>query len=290
MRGKGRRNRDETQEMIDLSTEEESEILDFSCYSIGDSLDKRKIATVIFKSEPCIVFIDQDRKLAWLSNLTPDKYAKDFGTVMGRVDLLLSTPDDLLTLSQQEAFRRLIGGAIARLLDDAESSNANSILDKAEAYLRTRTTERARIWFLSSALLIAGMAVLIGVVLVVFRTTVQSRIGITAFEVSLATLMGSVGAFLSLGRRVSTLSVDAMAGAGVHYCEGAIRATAGMAGALLVGLCVKSNVVLGVINESGRGLAFLLVLGCIAGASERLVPNIIKKVEGTLVVDGSDKK
>ena len=37
-------------------------------------------------------------------------------------------------------------------------------------------------------------------------------------------------------------------------------------------------------RRSGQSLSILLVLGLVAGASERLVPNMIKKVEGTIVI------
>jgi hypothetical protein len=259
--------------MTNLPGGPQPEIDDFTIYSDGDSLDRKTIASVIFKSDNFIVFVDKERNLAWLTNSTYGDYADDFGAVMHRVDLLLSTPTGLLTANNQVAFKRLIGGAIARLLDDKESDNANSILDKAEGYLKTRTTESARIWFLCSTLLISVVAVLFGAVLMTFRDAVQRRVGITTFEIALATLMGSIGAFISLGWRVTDLNVDPMAGPGVHYFEGAVRAIAGMAGAFFVTLCVKANIVLGLMNATDKTLPFLLVLGCIAGASERLVPN-----------------
>jgi hypothetical protein len=39
------------------------------------------------------------------------------------------------------------------------------------------------------------------------------------------------------------------------------------------------------MNATDKTLPFLLVLGCIAGASERLVPNMIKKVEEPFEID-----
>jgi hypothetical protein len=267
-----------------------TEVDDFTVFSEGDSLDKKTIDTIIFQSRTFIVFIDKNQNLYWQTNSNYEEYSDDFGAVMGRVDLLLSTPQGLLTIRQGVAFRRLIGGAIARLLDDSSSENANPILDNAEKYLRTRTTERARIWFLSSTFAIALVSALIALLLIVFHESVQRRLGTTGFAIVLATLMGSVGALLSLAWRVTKLKVDAMAGAGVHYFEGAVRAVAGMTGALVVALCVKSNILLGLVNATDNSLAFLSVLGAIAGASERLVPYTIKKVEGTLIVDGSEKE
>jgi hypothetical protein len=268
----------------------DSEIEDFTVLGEGDVLNKKTITTVIFKSETCIVFLDQRQNSVWMTNSNYGDFAEDFGSVIARVDLLNSTPSDLLTQSQHEAFQRLIGGAIARLLDDQEGDNAVLILEKAETYLKTRTTERARKWFLSSAFAVCGVALLCAALLFVLRGPVQQRIGVTAFEIALASLMGTLGALLSIVLRVTRLDIDAMAGAGVHYFEGAVRTIAGMFGALLVALSVKAGILLGIINSTDKRLPFLLVLGIVAGASERLVPNIIKKVEGTLIVDRFPKK
>ena len=271
-------------------TSESQEVEDFSMYDAGYELHKRIIAAVIFKSESCIVFMDRERKLGWETNSKHDREAEDFGSVMGRVDLLLSTPDELLTPGQWKAFQRLIGGAIARLLDDARSDNANPILDKAEAYVKTRTTERARMWFVSSAFLVSVVALLGQASLLLFRDALQRRLGLPTLEIALAIPMGALGAFLSMGLRITKLDIDAMAGAGVHYFEGAVRAVAGMTGALFITLCVKANILLSTINGTDKRLPFLLVLAGLAGASERLVPNMIKKVEGTLIVDDSGKR
>lgn len=267
----------------------QSEIPDFSVFSEGDQLDGKTIALIIFKSVPCIVFIDEQRTLTWLTNSDYGDYAEEFGDVMGRIDSLLSIPRDLLSENQREVFQRQVGCALARLLDDKEADNANLMLDKADAYLRTRTTERARIWFLSSAFLVTAIALLGGTLFLIFRDRIQQRLGVSAFEIGLALPMGALGAFFSMVLRLTKLDIDALAGATVHYFEGAVRVIAGMTGGLFVALCVKGNIVLGVINATDKKLAVLLVLAGFAGASERLVPNMIKKVEGTLIPDSSER-
>jgi hypothetical protein len=262
---------------------------DYSTCSEGDVLESYTIAKVIFKSQTSIVFTDRSDDLVWRMNDDYGADPPDFGVVMGRVDLLYSIPDDLLTRRQRESFRRLLGSAVARLLDDRCGYNALPILDNAEAFLRTRTTERARIWFLSSAGLVTFLALLGSLLLYLFRNPLQARLGVTAFEVALAITMGALGALLSMARRITKLDIDPMAGPGIHYFEGAVRVLAGMAGALFIALCVKANIVLGAINSSDNSLAFLLVVAAVAGASEMLVPSLIKKVEGTLIVDGTEK-
>src|ERR1044071_8953579 len=229
------------------------------------------------------------KTLTWLTNSAYGDFADEFGDVMARIDSTLSIPRDLLSENQREAFQRLVGSALARLLDDKEADNANAMLDKADAYVRTRTTERARIWFLSSALLITAIAALGGFLLLIFRNAIQQRVGASAFEIGLALPMGALGAFLSMVFRATKLNIDALAGATVHYFEGAVRIFAGMTGGLFVALCIKANILLGVINTTDKKLAALLVLAGFSGASERLVPAMIKKVEGTLIPDSSER-
>lgn len=267
-----------------------SQAPDFTILNVGDVFNGRTIKRIILQSDTCIVFLDLEANVNWQTGDEYGAFADDFGAVRSRAGSLESIPNDLLAPSQREALQRMIGEALAGVLDDKASDNANSILAQAEIFVKARTTERARRWYLSSAFAVCAIAVLLALALLGMREPVQQRIGLAGFEVILATLMGALGAVLSMILRVSKLDIDAMAGSGIHYFEGAVRTTAGMAGAFLVALCVKGNILLGIINATDQTIPFLLAIGVVAGASERLVPNIIKKVEGTLIVESPDKK
>jgi hypothetical protein len=269
----------------------QSDVQSFMIFNEGQlepTLNKR-IKTLILKTHQFIVYLDEELCVQWAANINEDDFATDFGAVTNRASYLEETAKGLLSSSQHTSFQRLIAESIARLLDEGNSANAQAILDKAESFLKIRSTERARTWFIVAAAAITSLALASILMLWIFRNGVRERIGLTAFELAIATGIGSLGALISVVLRLRQLNVDAFAGKGVHRFEGVMRVIAGMAGALLIGLAVKSNLILGAINSSEKSLALLLAVSIVAGASERIVPNLIKKVEGTILDPETDR-
>jgi hypothetical protein len=159
------------------------------------------------------------------------------------------------------------------------------MLNKAEVFLRARSRERARIWYLS-ATTVATLSMLLGGLLVwAYRDRVLTFLGVdnTAIEICLGAVMGALGALISVLLRSDQIRIDVSAGARVHYFEGVMRVLVGATGGLLFALAIKANIFLGAINRSEKSVTILLVISIIAGASERLLPSLIKQIEGTLV-------
>jgi hypothetical protein len=268
-------------------------VADYWSLSEGDtdpSLNK-KIKTLIMKEKSFIVYLDDALCVQWTVNAgyRNERFAKDFGTVINRVGQLESLSTDLLSRPQLVIIRRLLGEGVARLLDDSSSANAMSILDQADKYLRDRSVERGRIWYISSAAVTTALIMLSTILLWAFRGGLQPNIGHTALETSLGAGVGSLGAFISILLRVNKLNIDSLAGKTVHLFEGAVRIITGTTGALLVALAVKSDLVLGALNGQEKTLSLLAAICIVAGASERILPNLIKNVEGTVLGDSSAK-
>jgi len=168
---------------------------------------------------------------------------------------------------------------MARVLGDKDASSALEILKKAQEFLEARATERARAWYLTGSLVVTKSALLIAATLWVSRDYVTAVIGQGAFEVILGSLFGALGAFISIVERSGGIGIDPTAGPFIHYLESGSRIIVGMAGGFLLALAIKANLVLGVTNSINNSHAFYLLVSTSAGASERLVPSLIKKVE-----------
>jgi hypothetical protein len=262
---------------------------DFSVYKEGDDFPRlnKKIHLLIRKKGEYIVFLDKHLYVHWYFNAAYEDagFAKDYGEVVIRQANLEATSILLLKGPQLEVFRRLLGESIARLLEDRESENAQQMLDKAEVFLRARSRERARFWYLSATLTATAVALAAGVFAWSFRQRVAAAIGVGegTVELLLGAGVGSFGALLSVLLRSDDLAIDVSAGRFVHYFEGTMRALIGVAAGFLFALTIKSNILLGAVNRSERATPILLVICIIAGASERLLPDLIKQLEGTLV-------
>lgn len=115
-------------------------------------------------------------------------------------------------------------------------------------------------------------------------------LGRTAFDVLIGGSFGSLGALLSVLTRSREIRMDSAAGPLVHYLEGSARVVVGMAGAFLVVLAIKANLVLGIAaNAEVYGTSLLAVLCVVAGASERLVPSLIRYVEDSVTPTKASK-
>ncbi len=71
----------------------------------------------------------------------------------------------------------------------------------------------------------------------------------------------------------------------MHYFEGAVRILVGATAGFIFALSIKADLILGVINRSENTLIIFLVVSFVAGASERLLPSLIRQLEGTLVTN-----
>jgi len=63
-----------------------------------------------------------------------------------------------------------------------------------------------------------------------------------------------------------------------------------MLGALLIGLAIKSEIFFSVLNSAANPLPVFLTVCTVAGASERIVPSLIKKVENATADDQNNNK
>jgi hypothetical protein len=263
-------------------------------------LNKKIHIPILKEPGQFIVFLDEEFFLHWwYYNFEYRKQVKGYSEIVLRAASLEATSILLLKGKQLEAFRRVLGESIARLLHDKKPDNARTSLDQAEEFMRARSQERARVWYLSASLVATLPVIIFGFFLWKYRLGIASYFGFGegAIHVLLGATMGALGALISVLLRSDKLEIDVSAGPPVHYFEGAVRILLGMTAGLLFSLAVKSDVLLSAINRSEKALTILLVIALIAGASERLLPSLIKQLEGTLVretegakIEGSNQK
>src|SRR5262249_48077272 len=147
--------------------------------------------------------------------------------IINRISWLEAKPINMLQKAQQRTFRRMIGEGAARALT-GKGVEANAILDKAEQWITARGLEAARRWFLIASAIPALPLTLTAAVLWLNRDALVAKWG--AFEVDLliATLVGSLGAHLSIIWNTRKAPCVPEAGATVHYLEAFARIIAGM--------------------------------------------------------------
>lgn len=251
------------------------EVSEFNSFCEGDidpTLNK-EIRVLIDCDKDYIVYLDTDLYVEWSFNLdSPDGF-QDVANRIGRLETISIT--QIPVEAQRAPFERLLGESMARILGDKDEKAAEAVLDEAEEYLKGRGAENARRWLLRGVAWIAIPALVVEGVLLLTLNFVSYEPWREVLEVLSAAAMGSVGAFLSVAWRTETITFEPVAGPDIHQLEGIVRVIAGIAGALLVALAIKADLLLGIFHSLTHPFPALLISGMIAGTSERFVRGLI---------------
>ncbi|HWE97626.1 MAG TPA: hypothetical protein VG269_26965 [Tepidisphaeraceae bacterium] len=200
------------------------------------------------------------------------------GKTVSRIATLEVVPIQHLSRKTRLDFRAMLAEGLARAMHD-DHANAKAILDAANQFVAARNQETGRRWLLQAAELATLMALSAAGFLWLGREGLTVKWGVQFIPVVTGCAAGATGALFSLLTRVAKIPLDPAAGRGQHYLEGAGHILAGMIGAVFVYLAMKAGLFAPKLLEVGLGGQ---ALGCmIGGASERLVPTIIKKVDVT---------
>jgi len=251
---------------------------DFSVFKEGDiePFYNKEIASLIASDYDYIVFLDKQSFVWW--DLNDDVVVNKYGDALTRVAVLESI--QIGDKSNIETFRRLVAEGVARLCEQNPTAASRSF-DKAEEWIRARNRERARVWYLTAALLMALPLSFVMVAMIMWKDTLQGWsmwLRPSVFDVVVGACAGAIGAFLSVIRRSGNTELDISAGRKLHYVEGAVRILIGTIGAALFAVGIKANLVLGFVKPESA-FSTLLVFCMVAGVSEMLVPNFIEQVE-----------
>jgi hypothetical protein len=256
----------------------------FSPYCEGDldpSLNKR-ICILIDSEDHYIVYLDDNFNVMW--SMTDDwDEPTIFGKIANRVTQLEVASEILLPIANRAPLRRLLGEAISRAIG-GDAKQAEAALNLAESFLQARSVERARVWYFGAAAFASTICALILATIWIWRIDVAAFLGRSGFDVMSGTMLGGVGAFFAIVTNSKASKFDASAGPGIHFLAGSLRVLTGLAGAFMLSIAIKGDIVFGFVKHFGVSMAAFYAVCFVAGWSERLAQTLIVRVEG-LVAD-----
>jgi hypothetical protein len=236
---------------------------------------RRPVLEVALQTDEFVVYLDEELTTQWWLVHELPEYA---GPVLNRVAELEAIPIDFLPRSVQRSFRALVAEGVARMFDEKGVSSAEAIHALAESYIRARLTEQARSWYLNAALL--GFVIfggIMGCIEVVYRSG-AGVMADSARRFLLCLGMGAVGASFSLVTRIGSFPADPAAGRALHMREALARILVGVVGAFVGFLAMGTKQF---FQSLGAELPGLLLVSFVAGTSERFVPNLVGRVDGS---------
>lgn len=268
---------------MDLALKDTNEIND-----IEEKWKGLPIKYLVFSNDNYIVFIDYQNDIDWKANdefeLERDGLPKEdkakFHNVINNAASIESIPCDDLEDKVIVNFKRQVGEALVRNFH-FDFVNATKMLALSREYIVDRNADKSRYLYLKAS----GVTTLFfSFWLVVFwlcRNLLIQEIGMDAFILSLCLFAGSLGAFLSIVLRVGNTNLDYHASKKLHFMEGGTKVVAGSISAFLIALCIKSGILLPIFTKVESTHLAMFIGAMIGGASERLAPSIIKKIEGS---------
>jgi hypothetical protein len=252
---------------------------------------KCEVHYLILAGDDFIVFLDRDLDVDWSTtqewedrNSGPSRR----GEILNRVASVECIPNDHQRANVRLNFKRMVGEGVARVLD-GEYESADEILDEARRYIDARNVEKARYWQLCTACAIGVVVMLCALLLWRLREGVLQSWGEPVYFLVLAGTAGCIGAVLSMIFRMGKSSPTSESPRSLHLLEAGSRVLAGCFSALLTSGAVQVGLILSVLSGRDQMHAMMLVVGFASGASERLAPSIIARIENS-PIEGSAKK
>lgn len=285
--------------------------LDFRTLVPGqvDPLLNQEIDTIIIQSPDYIVYLDASLNTQW--NIKDHLPTPGLGAILNRISKLESKSDfvtygkwqtwishflakklpslkPILANQSLKRIRCLLGEAIARIFDGNEETQARSALDEAERIIAAMNAEYSRKWYFQHAQRSALLVLVLALTLWLGKSLCISLLGQTAFEIAFCSLFGAVGAYVFVARRGEKIELDAMSGAMIHRLEADARLTTGIVSAAVLCLAIKAHLLFSSVTDASQ-LTFMIMVSILAGYSEKIIPNMVKKIE-TGALDNQSKK
>jgi hypothetical protein len=266
-------------------------VADYNSFCEGDTEPHlcKKIHSLVYKQKEFIVYLDEELYVEWAyaendeegdAELAKFLKSKEAGEALNRVQELQALPIGHLHREQQQAYRMLIGEAVARVLQENAAASRQA-LEKAHQLLLARNAEMSRWWYLRACIITAGSITLLVAILWYFRDGVTPRLTTPVFQMVMNAGAGAMGALLSVLLSTRVASSEAASSEYIHNFLGAAKILAGTLGAVVIGLALRSGLLGASLVTASTNPELVWLFCMIAGTSERFVPNFIERIEST---------
>jgi hypothetical protein len=243
---------------------------------------ENRVRYLIRDEKDFIVYIDHDLDIEWETAENLDRLLEAKGndikakhySVLAQAAVVETMPTEGLDAQRILRFKRLVGEAIVCCLE-CQYDAALSALDFARDYLRERTQEVSRFWYLSFSMFFAVLFILIACFFWFWRASLILIIGGGAFWLVIAGCSGALGALLSVMSRTGNLAFNSSSGRRLHRLEALSRISVGVLSGGLIGLAIQSKLFLWPLVSGSEPHLVIMIAAFAAGAGERLAPSII---------------
>lgn len=244
----------------------------------------KMIRTLIIQEDDYFVYIDNNLEIQWKHDKNDNDIGRDFGLVLNKVAILESASRFIVDKKSMAHIKIQIAEGLARYIKYNNIKFSKEIHDSVSKEISELNMKTSWGWYFGSSLLASCTFYVMLIILWSCREYFRGRIGFVAVDVLFGAFSGAIGAMVSVVFRSTKLVFNANIDKKIHFMEGIGRVVAGVSGGLLTSLLFKSGFIFIGSSVLKNEMAFMLSLSIVAGASERLVPNLIGKLENKVKV------
>jgi hypothetical protein len=266
--------------------------MDYTTLKIGERPRKigRKIKEIISKEKSHIVYLDEN-DIICTSKDSKVVLSKEFGHIQNLISSWESICNSLFSKEEAYEIKCLLAEGYGRMFEKNDYSAAKKIIDQTAERIKHQGEQILRQDYLISSLTTTCVIIFILFVTILSKRLIIQYVNPRLYEIFITALFGGVGAFISTMIRARNYQADISTSRHIHRIDGFIRIIYGLIAGVMIAIGIKANILFGFINHIETNMYVLPFLGAIGGASEMLLPNIIKQFDSEKVVtlNKSDK-
>lgn len=253
--------------------------MDCNNYEIGKTGPMGAIIKeVILRSNTFIVYMDSENTIQWFTS-DYGNFHENFGEIQNKVSDWESKTNKLFNKKESYNIKCILAEAYARILDDRNINSARDIINRAINRIEKQGKEILKQNYIITSL-ITTIIICIAIFIVKYnKLDIEQKFGKDEYKIAMTMLFGGIGAFVFTIIRLKDYKADIVISRFVHILDGLLRIFYGLIAALIIALAIKSNLLLGFLNQIDKSIYLSVFLGICAGASEVLIPSLIKQVE-----------
>lgn len=239
----------------------------------------KPIGTIVLQMSSLIVYLDSEGVIQWSTSAGYHNWNAHFGEIQSSISYWESVCNKVFKPSDAYIYKSLLAEGYARILDDRDYQMALSAIEAGKDGIQKHGSEILKQQYLLSSFLCALVTGLAIIIIVINKKNVALILNnrVELYEIMLASLFGGIGAFVFSSLKIKTYKPELVISKELHRIDGGLRVVYGIITGVIAVLAVKSNFALGFLPT--HSMYTLCFIGIIAGASDMLIPNLIKKVE-----------
>jgi hypothetical protein len=237
-----------------------------------------KIIEIISRTHDYIIYIDENNNLLWSANDSINIF-DGFGYIRNEVSSLELVVNRLFKGKEAFEFKVILGSVLNRIVCGHKKEEVEKALISVKELITKQGCEILKQSYIYSDVASTVIVMLSIVYTILQKEFLVSILGNTNYEIILVSLFGGIGSFIFTNLRLSKYKADINLNKNTHILDGCLRIFFGVISGIFVVLGIKGNLIFSLIEKNNVRYFSEAFICIVAGASDVLIPNLIRQVE-----------